>query len=438
VVHELRIRDIPTIQKMLADAKLLTVVGRWIPRLNPLLKLIGIDLSEAEELLAKHGDFAKQALELAAIPDRFNDLFASRGWIVHGALNVEVAKVAITAAEAGDFETADAALADSYTVDWVRVFLMGLQAIEAFAPRRRLAELALIDYGAGRYHACIPVVLALLDGFVNDLGERGFHAEGTDLSAWDSVVGHEKGLKQLHATMMQTRKKTRTESISIPYRHGIMHGMDLGYDNKVVAAKAWAALFAVGEWARTDKVAPPPKPKITWGELFSKLRDNAQLKRRLEEWKPRTIVVGAHVPASGPETAYGETTPERALVRFLIAWKARNYGAMTEFVWGRIRDRESTGKLAGDLRASFDDVRIHDFELVEIRDQAGAATHVRVKCKGEVVDQGPFDCEIEFRLFLEGDEGQLALAGDAGKWTIPMLFDSPRRIRATLPSNDEE
>lgn len=39
------------------------------------------------------------------------------------------------------------------------------------------------------------------------------------------------------------------QQIDMPYRHGIMHGMDLGYDNKIVAAKTWATLFSLRDWA---------------------------------------------------------------------------------------------------------------------------------------------------------------------------------------------
>ena len=40
-------------------------------------------------------------------------------------------------------------------------------------PRWHLAQKALIDYREARYHACVPVVLALLDGIVNEAHEKG-------------------------------------------------------------------------------------------------------------------------------------------------------------------------------------------------------------------------------------------------------------------------
>src|SRR3970040_376253 len=122
---------------------------------------------------------------------------------------------------------------------------------EAFEPRRELTKLALDDYRVGRYHASIPVLLAQIDGLVSELHERqrGFFAEDADMQAWDSLAAHSKGLNQLSAIFRKGRRKTSTERIDIPYRHGILHGRDLGYANQIVAAKTWAALFAVREWA---------------------------------------------------------------------------------------------------------------------------------------------------------------------------------------------
>ena len=116
--------------------------------------------------------------------------------------------------------------------------------------RIRLAKLAQDDYLSGRYHACIPLLLSLLDGLVNDVSNHvGFFAANVDLTAWDCIAAHETGLKALAAILSESRKKTNEKSICVPYRHGILHGRELAFDNKVVAAKCWAAMFAARDWA---------------------------------------------------------------------------------------------------------------------------------------------------------------------------------------------
>ncbi len=115
---------------------------------------------------------------------------------------------------------------------------------------------------------------------------RGFFAEGVSLTAWDSVAAHDKGLNELKTIFQTGRYATTTEQITVPYRNGIIHGMDLGYDNKTVAAKSWAALFAARDWAmRVEQgllIAPPEEPKTSWREIFQRIRKNAEDKTLLE------------------------------------------------------------------------------------------------------------------------------------------------------------
>ncbi len=81
--------------------------------------------------------------------------------------------------------------------------LCRMKDIEEFRPRMTLAQKALNDYREGRYHACVPVVLALMDGMVNELNlkanmkKKGLSAEDVNLEAWNSVSAHSNGLGRL-------------------------------------------------------------------------------------------------------------------------------------------------------------------------------------------------------------------------------------------------
>lgn len=134
---------------------------------------------------------------------------------------------------------AEAYLVDYFNADEIHRQLRLLNGVGAFRSRMRLAQLAADDHAAGRYHASVPVVLALIDGLVSEVNEnqRGFFAADVDLRAWDSIAAHDKGLNAIARIFQKTQRKTTTEPISVPYRHGILHGRDLGYDNQLVATK---------------------------------------------------------------------------------------------------------------------------------------------------------------------------------------------------------
>jgi len=228
-MHDPRIRDIPSIKQLLDDSAALELVGRAFPVAKPLLKLLGIKVNQMETALSEVSDLAHRARELAAIPDRFNQYFASRGWISYDSMNVELAQAAVAKAEAGDIDGAEENLVAHYTPSRIEQHLRLMNGVRAFRPRLALAHKALTDYAEGRYYACVPVTLALLDGLVNELGPRGFFAEGVNLEAWDSIAAHSSGLQELSKILGAGRYQTQSRSYqgSLSSRHPSRSGSQL-------------------------------------------------------------------------------------------------------------------------------------------------------------------------------------------------------------------
>lgn len=402
-----KIRDIAKFKKMREEMKAFKMVKRTLPFASPILKIFGVDTKQMKEAFADLDKIEGQFLDLSEFPDQFNDVFSSRGWIVYDFLNLDIAKEALKIAKT-DIDAAEQFLVDYYTPENVQSLLRMMQGVEAFRPRMELAELAFVDYKEERYHACVPVILALMDGLVNALNKTqslAMSADDSDLRAWDSITAHEKGLNALKEVLFKTRKTTRTEQITIPYRHGILHGMDLGYANKTVAAKTWAALFAVRDWAakveRKELTEPPPKPETTWGELFQHIKEHNDWKvsfeRQLENWKPRSIEVGKDIPETGEIEDFQEGTPERKLVEFLFYWQKKNYGRMADFIHSYLQAPEK--KMAGRMRQVYGSHLLKSFKLLEIIDEAPSISEIRVLLNFEN-DENCIEKEVKFRLVI--------------------------------------
>lgn len=420
-MEEFNIKDIPSFKKLLADIRGMKSLKVAMILLKPLLRLLKVDVEQMGDTFAKLDDLERQVKDLSVLPDKFNSFFSEKGWIIYGMMNVEVAKAAVDKAEAGNIDDAEADLVTYYDPDKVEWLLRTMMGIEAFRPRMPLAEKALIDYREERYHACVPVVLALLDGFVSELHEkrRGFFAGDVDLSAWDSIAAHDKGLNVLTKIFQTGRKTTRTEQITIPYRNGILHGMDLGYDNKIVAAKTWGALFATCDWALKAEqgllTEPPPEDKTTWKQLIKKIQENADDKKRLEEWKPRTICIGVDIPDVGPPEAFLDGTPERKLVEYLSYWQARNYGRMAQslYLYGT-----PPNKAPLEVRENYATKKLKTFAFIEVSDEAAAVTIIKTKL---VYEECECDIErvVDFRLVNEGSNRSVAIRGkEDSHWII--------------------
>ncbi len=416
------IRDLPSFRETFDQIKALKTMKVAAPLLRPVLKLLHVDTDKIEEALSNVEELERQFETLASVPDRFNDLFADVGWIVYDLLNLDAAMAAVHKAESGDFDGAEADLTSYYTPDTVTWKLRTMYGVKAFRPRMELAEKALADYREGRYHACIPLVLALLDGMVNEANEerRGFFADDVNLEAWDSIAGHSKGLAALARIFRQGRYKTTTERTTIPYRNGIMHGMDLGWANEIVAAKVWAALFAARDWvAKAEKgelSQPPPQPKPGIMDTLKALRDLNDDKRRLAQWKKRPDREGDQIPTTEDPAAFEDGSPERLLAQYLSYWKSGNYGFMARCLSSLTVGEQRTAPAR--VRGEYGSKRLISWQFVEIMDEAPAISEIQTGVVFEE-DSGASERSVRFRMINEDQSGGGTVRGKPGSsWKV--------------------
>lgn len=414
-----RIADIPSFAKIRDDIQGMKALAQ----LRPLFHLAGVHITD--DLVARFQQLESSSEPLLGLPDRFNDLFAARGWIAYELMNADVMLAATEIGEHGDVDGGEQLLVAHYDEKTIAQGIQWLLAVKAFQPREGLARLALDDYVHDRYYSCVPLVLMVLDGVVNEThGSRGFFAEAARLTAWDSVSAHSRGLQTLHGILTAPRTKTTTEDLSLPYRHGILHGQDLGYANSLVAAKTWAALFAIRAWAlaaQNDRLeAPPAAPEPTLRELVERLEDTKAERHRISQWTPRPREHLATIPTSGSPEDYDPTTPEATVVTLLDLWKRKNYGGIAALLPPVFR--KSLSKAAGEMRRELGDKQLVSFEITSIEDEGPAITEVKVRVTFLEVEQertGTMEC----RVVSQDEEGTLVCRGfeDASWFFWPRL-----------------
>lgn len=416
-----RIRDIPSMSKTLREMEQFDSFRRLFPLLSPFLRLFGVETGKIRDALKDLPRLRKEAEELSTIPDRFNDMFAERGWIMHADMSLDAAKEALSVAEEAGVDEAENVLVASYAPDEVEWMLRRMHSVAAFRPRMRLAELALRDYADGRYHASIPVVLAQLDGMVSQVHaeRRGFFAEDGDMTAWDSIAAHETGLNTLALLFKQGRRTLNISPISIPYRHGILHGWDVVYDSVLVAAKSWAALFATREWAlkaeRGELKEPVPEPEPSLWEILDKVQKNKATRERVKQWRPRELLVGRDMPVSGRAVDYEESSPERAIVEYLELWQKQNYGHMARYL--DIPFSGGDGISPQRVREALDDCRLEGFRLIQVSDEAPTVTEISLEL--ELRREDDLDRTLKtFRLVFWGDDVVVMRGDPRGRWRI--------------------
>lgn len=412
-----KIRDIPSYRKLQDNLSAAAALQEFWPVLEAagLLGKCPVEPSQIAELSA-------QTEELVGLPDRFNSAFAARGWVAYESMSTDLMKRAVEVGDRDGVEAGEAEILSYYRDESrLRFHLRRMLAVRAWRPREELASLALEDHLAGRYHASTPVVLALIDGLVDDVGGRGLSADGSELLAWDSVAGHGTGLGVLCDIFQKGRRKTTTGPIDLPYRNGILHGRDLGYGNELVSTKSWAALFAIREWAlrvQEGTAGAPDQSKApsTSADLqdldgvvatFQQVRAE---QAELDAWRPRHWT-------EKPDLLEG--TPEKAAADLLELWRAANYGGMASWLSALSGD-ERVDKRAGRLRRNLPGKRLQSFRVIGVRDEAAAVSTVFASVTlAPAGSSTQLDQFFGLRMIYEGnDVGPLVRGRPEGSWRV--------------------
>lgn len=382
----------------------------------PLLQQAFPQLSDFSEKLAE----LKEQSKIFLLPDRFNELFASSGWIAYESMSLDAMKKAIETFEAHGLEAAEDYLVSTYDADTLKWGILRFNGHDEFRKRMRLVELAKDDYLAGRYHACTPLLLSLMDGLANDASRHvGLFADNADLTAWDCIAAHESGLQTLVALMTKGRNKTNEEPIFVPYRHGILHGRELAFDNHIVAAKTWAAFFAMRDWAGAlaeGKKTPTPKQEPTWSELLQSLKKTQKTRHLLDIWKPRAQEDFAHLPCDGLSPSLPENSPERMVAGFMENWQQGRFGPLADRL-SHTYDM-AMGKKAGEAKQDFGNHKVISFQIVGVEDRTPAYSTVTIRATFSTEDD-VFEEELKVSAGYQDEKGlPMCRLESGGKWTL--------------------
>jgi hypothetical protein len=407
--------------------------------LGEFLKMFGLSNPKLEELFSKVPEFKEQLKKLSTTPDRFNIHFSKLGWIAHESMNPELMVQVVDIADSGKAELAEKTLINYYCSEEIKWHMIQFKFTKEFKVRHHLIQVAYADTLLRKYETAIPLLLMVIDGTVNDIDKnKGFFTDGTDLTAWDSIAAHSSGLTVLRDIFNKSRNKTNEDPIYLPYRNGILHGRDLNYANEFVAAKCWALLIAIKDWAKAikegKKKAPEPEPELSLveqiGELSKSLDAYNEAKKRrenvsriVEQWKPRNLVIGNDVPETGNPADYGDLTPEKAAIVFLDYWKNAKYGNIAQMIHTFFKMDFNLNKKAGEIRELLTDKRIIGFTLINIKDESPAISEVMINVE-VLIGEKSRSKNITLRMICVDEKGDITTIGDNNsRWKVMDTFD---------------
>lgn len=384
--------DLPSIQEMKAQIAAFKLLGFLLSR-------------QQRQELARLQDELRR---MTGLVDAFYDLLGARNWIFTGDFNLAAIEHVVGT---GDPTVAEARLIEYYQdADRVRFALKGLWRFEAMRPRIPLLEKALRDYHEERYYSTVLVLLAVMDGFVNDFEKetrKGLHTRAVeDMVPWDSVAGHHLGLGHAHASFVKSFRKTDESEVTELYRHGILHGVLVNYDNAVVATKAWNRLFAVTDWADARiRQARPAEPQPSLRESLERWRGVKERRAALDAWSP----YACEIESDGTPTCEVASSCQD----FLRRWAARQWGPLGAHFMQVGKESDPPGRSAQLAKDVYGPHTLTEWSTVQVRHTAAGVAVVDV-----VLTVDDRTGRAEMRWVRTGADGATACEWEPGRWGL--------------------
>ncbi len=385
------VRDLPTMQKLFTELETFRIFSWFAGRQQH---------QKAAQLRAELD-------RLVTVVDNFYALMNTKHWIFHDDMNVDD-MAEIVANYSGNPDDAEQSLIAWYRKpDQLSSLILRLSWHPAWRARMDLLRTVERDYAEGRYYAAVPILLSLADGFINDIepskGRKGLHARNeNEVDAWDSVVGHHQGLAQtLHLYQKSFSKLDETEVHEV-YRNGILHGMLPNYDNVIVATKCWNLLFAVNDFAKTEKqrkdaeMTPPP-PRFQ--DLLTQVHKTYRFKKAVESFKPYEI--------TNTDPDFEKDLVYQACKELLTALTKRRWGLVPPLL-SKISGPPSPKSIKENYKSSF----LINFRIIRINHIAASICECEIELT--IKDQ---DYRPTMRWIYERSNGELSIPDfHDGQW----------------------
>lgn len=413
-----RIADLPSTQELSAVLPVVQVVRS----LAKLAVRMGLGGERAQQIVDSTDQLLTQS-EILNLPDRFNAAFAERGWFVTSSMSVDAMHAALEKHEEGDTYSGEEVILD-WILDPETINLFAITRSKSFGDvqgRWHQLREALTLTEEGRYWSAVPLVLIACDGLASDvLGTSPFE-KNADLSLFDSMVAHPSSLPAAIARITTGVRKSSDNELSLPLRHGILHGRSLGYANRAVCGKAWMLMIALVDWAvdKRDEEARRTKDEArrspNWGDISASLQKNQADKASIEAFVPRRW----EGPFAG-ELAKDE--PSFAFWEFLTGWRTRNFGLMAKRAVNITQQKH--GHLAGRMRADAEYVRLVEFEILSVSQTTVVRAEAHVRMQGQTLE-GNVGGKFLILAFRHTADGDIAMPTDEGIWQVQQgcIFD---------------
>ncbi|WP_299752475.1 hypothetical protein [uncultured Tateyamaria sp.] len=399
-------------------------IRRQMAGLNTLLKMMSPFSRAAREQKTELTKLQTQMDDLLAVRDSFAERYAPLGWAISDNMSSSVIS------EIAEMETdnGEARLVDYHLNPETLRFKGQRMKRERYRSWLELYESAVERAAAEDYFSSVPLTLMIIDGLVTRSTGKHAFSGGTDAPVFDSIASGPGGIAGALSLMGAQRGRVSSTELTLPYRHGIMHGVDLNYGHAIVAAKAFSALHAAVDYCdraldeverRAQALQQQRVPNLR--EIGSHVVAQAKEKRAPDEWKPRPPISCRE--GLGPDEAgqFEEGSPEAAAALYLNALTERpNYGHIAKATVDFLK--RPIGQRAKYFREHLDGVAVDSWRVLSVEDKAAAVSEVAVHVWGGSAERS-WSYKGTIHLINQDDDGNPVIRSEkGGQWQAIEFF----------------
>lgn len=266
-----------------------------------------------------------------------------------------------------------------------------------------------------RFISSIPLGLIIADGVINEYTKnKGLYANNNNFDIWNSIISEENGFSILIKTICKSRKKVNTTEIEIPYRHGIIHGQDINYNNPLVAGKTLNLLCAVLDWTQYKETEYERKEELNNNQsqlaIIKKHIENQNLIEEIDKWSPREINIKNGLIKDNLEYLV-------PINDFINAWKEHNINTISNLLKNAIRTKQIRAYCA----SLFLNKNLVSYKYINIHEKSCVITNVQLEVNWYENDKNRIE-SLEIVLKYEGEYNAIPSKNN-GNWIIVSIDD---------------
>ncbi len=347
---------------------------------------------------------------------KFNTYFSALGWCAFSKMSLEIIVTANKLYEENQVINAEKYLSQYFLNGELKnFFFKNFLYSNLFKVRiDQIREFIELHFN-NRFISSIPLGLIIADGVINEYTKnKGLYANNNNFDIWNSIISEENGFSILIKTICKSRKKVNTTEIEIPYRHGIIHGQDINYNNPLVAGKTLNLLCAVLDWIQYKETEYERKEELNNNQsqlsIIKKHIENQNLIEEIDKWSPRKINIKNGLVKDNLDYLV-------PINDFINGWKEHNINTISNLLKNAIR----TKQIKSYCKSLFLNKKLVSYKYIDIHEKSCVITNVQLEVIWNENDKDRIET-LEIVLKYEGEYNAIPSKNN-GNWVIVSIND---------------